>query len=214
MTVQPHRIANWLLACTAIAAPFAGTQAQPKPAEAATARANAAVVAALPFSDRQAFDDARRGFVAALPDALVPGAGDRAAWSMKPYAFLANDKAPDTVNPSLWRQAQLNAIHGLFKVTDGIYQVRGMDLSNMTIVEGARPDRHRSAAHRRDREGGARAVSGAPAEEAGGGGDLHPQPCRSLRRRQGRDQRRRGAGRQGHRLSRRNGFMATRWPRT
>lgn len=111
---------------------------QPKPAEPTTARANAAVADALPFADRQAFDDARRGFVAALPDALVPGPGpgDQPAWSMAPYAFLAADAVPDSVNPSLWRQARLNAIHGLFQVADGIYQVRGMDLANMTIVEG------------------------------------------------------------------------------
>jgi alkyl sulfatase BDS1-like metallo-beta-lactamase superfamily hydrolase len=107
-----------------------------RPAEPATVRANAAFAATLPWTDRQAFEDARRGFVAALPDALVPGEGPRPVWSMKPYAFLLADKVPDTVNPSLWRQAQLNAIHGLFKVTDGIYQVRGMDLANMTIVEG------------------------------------------------------------------------------
>lgn len=117
-----------------------GSRAQapvaPKPAEPATARANAAVAAQLPFADRRAYDDARRGFVAALPDALVAGTGPRPVWSMKPYAFLAADQAPDSVNPSLWRQAQLNAIHGLFKVAEGIYQVRGMDLANMTIVEG------------------------------------------------------------------------------
>ena len=47
------------------------------------------------------------------------------------------EEAPETVNPSLWRQAQLNAIHGLFQVSDRVYQVRGMDLSNMTIIEGA-----------------------------------------------------------------------------
>jgi alkyl sulfatase BDS1-like metallo-beta-lactamase superfamily hydrolase len=58
------------------------------------------------------------------------------AWNMGAYAFLDKAEAPATVNPSLWRQAQLNAIHGLFKVTDGMYQLRGMDLSNMTVIEG------------------------------------------------------------------------------
>ena len=57
-------------------------------------------------------------------------------WNLAGYKFLESDRAPDTVNPSLWRQAQLNQIHGLFKVTDRVYQVRGFDLSNMTIVEG------------------------------------------------------------------------------
>ena len=55
---------------------------------------------------------------------------------MKPYDFLKKSEARRRVNPSLWRQAQLNAIHGLFKVTDRIYQVRGFDISNMTIIEG------------------------------------------------------------------------------
>ena len=55
---------------------------------------------------------------------------------MKPYDFLKQNEAADSVNPSLWRQAQLNAIHGLFKVTERVYQVRGFDISNMTIIEG------------------------------------------------------------------------------
>src|SRR5690606_32186438 len=84
----------------------------------------------------KAFEDARRGFIAALPGAMVNNEDGSPAWSMLPYAFLGREQAPDTVNPSLWRQARLNAIHGLFKVSDGIYQVRGMDLANMTIVEG------------------------------------------------------------------------------
>ena len=90
----------------------------------------------LPFQDRNDFDDARRGLIASVPDARVVDAAGKPVWSMQPYAFLNADKAPDTVNPSLWRQAQLNAIHGLFKVTDRVYQVRGMDLANMTLVEG------------------------------------------------------------------------------
>lgn len=107
-----------------------------QPASAATEKAQQAVLSALPFSDRQAFADAQRGFIAQLPEALVPGAQDEPAWNMAPYAFLEAEQAPATVNPSLWRQAQLNRIHGLFKVTEDIYQVRGMDLANMTIVEG------------------------------------------------------------------------------
>lgn len=111
-------------------------------AQPATRAANAQVRADLPFANRSDFDDARRGFIAAVPDALVPSTtgAPNPVWSMKPYGFLQNANAakdsPDTVNPSLWRQAQLNAIHGLFKVTDRVYQVRGMDISNMTIVEG------------------------------------------------------------------------------
>ncbi len=97
--------------------------------------ANDAVRLELAIEDREDFEDARRGFVAALSPALVHGTGGRVVWDMESYAFLEGE-SPDTVNPSLWRQAQLNAIHGLFEVVPGIYQVRGLDLSNMTIVEG------------------------------------------------------------------------------
>lgn len=93
-----------------------------KPAQPDIAAANHAVLSELPFDDRLDFDDATRGFIATIPDA-------------DPYAFLKGE-APATVNPSLWREAQLDAINGLFKVTDGVYQVRGLSVSAMTIVEG------------------------------------------------------------------------------
>jgi alkyl sulfatase BDS1-like metallo-beta-lactamase superfamily hydrolase len=99
------------------------------------ADAHQAVRMSLPFGDEEDFEDARRGLLAALSPALVSGTGGRVVWDMESYAFL-DGECPDTVNPSLWRQSQLNAIHGLFEVVPGIYQVRGLDLSNMTIVEG------------------------------------------------------------------------------
>ncbi|MET3494130.1 alkyl/aryl-sulfatase [Variovorax boronicumulans] len=123
------------LACALGGAP-ALAQIAPKPPEAATLKANADMARTLPFANRQDFEDAMRGFIGTVPDALVPGAGPRPAWNMKPYDFLKASEPADTVNPSLWRQAQLNAIHGLFKVTDRVYQVRGFDIANMTIVEG------------------------------------------------------------------------------
>jgi len=110
--------------------------AQQKDAEPATRDANAALLKTLNLADTAAFDDAKRGFVASLPGGVVPGAGEAPAYSLKPYAFLDKSEAPATVNPSLWRQARLNAIHGLFKVVDRVYQVRGYDISNMTILEG------------------------------------------------------------------------------
>jgi alkyl sulfatase BDS1-like metallo-beta-lactamase superfamily hydrolase len=137
MESRPSRHA-WLVllfsaaSCIMSASPAPG---QSKDAEPATRAANAAVLQSLPFADRADFDDAQRGFIASLPDGLVSGDGQRAIWSMKPYAFLDASAAPATVNPSLWRQAQLNNFHGLFKVTDRVYQVRGLDDSNMTIVE-------------------------------------------------------------------------------
>jgi alkyl sulfatase BDS1-like metallo-beta-lactamase superfamily hydrolase len=107
----------------------------PKPAEPAVKALNNAFLSKLPFADRADFEDVTRGFVATLPDALVRGPSGNVAWSQKDFAFLEKD-APDSVNPSLWRQAQLNHSHGLFKVVDGLYQVRGFDISNMTLIEG------------------------------------------------------------------------------
>jgi alkyl sulfatase BDS1-like metallo-beta-lactamase superfamily hydrolase len=98
----------------------------------ATRAVQAAVAAGLPPDDGADMARARRGFIGTIVDAQVGG-----SWSMAPYAFL-NEPAPDSANPSLWRQARLNALHGLFEVTPGIYQVRGFDLSNITFIEGER----------------------------------------------------------------------------
>ncbi len=89
----------------------------------------------LPFEDRTDFDNAERGRVDALDPCVVKAADGRVVWDMEAYSYLDADR-PDTVHPSLWRQAQLCAKHGLFEVNPGIYQVRGMDISNMTIIEG------------------------------------------------------------------------------
>jgi alkyl sulfatase BDS1-like metallo-beta-lactamase superfamily hydrolase len=79
--------------------------------------------------------DVTRGFVATLDPCVVTAADGTVVWDMRDYAYLDGDR-PETVHPSLWRQARLVAEHGLFEVTAGIYQIRGFDLSNMTIVEG------------------------------------------------------------------------------
>lgn len=107
---------------------------EPKDASAQVRAANAGF--AMPPDDGQDFEDARRGFLGSLPDGVAPGAGSRPAWDMRRYAFLGREAAPGTVNPSLWRQARLNAIHGLFEVMPGVYQIRGLDLANMTLIEG------------------------------------------------------------------------------
>ena len=110
---------------------------EPKDATDATRRANAALAASLPADGGDDFDDARRGFIATIPGARIADAAGRVFWDMDVFAFEAGDApCPDTVNPSLWRQAKLNAIHGLFEVTPGIHQVRGFDLSNITFIEG------------------------------------------------------------------------------
>lgn len=88
----------------------------------------------LPFEDTQDFEDANRGLVAPLDEPVLAEDGT-VLWDNSTYDFLEGD-CPDTVNPSLWRQCQLAAIDGLFEVVPGIYQVRGMDLSNTSIVEG------------------------------------------------------------------------------
>src|SRR3546814_1250042 len=68
---------------------------------------------------------------------MIEGQSGNPIWNPQQYSFITTDaEAPDTVNPSLWRQSQLINIGGLFEVVDGIYQVRNLDLSNMTIIEG------------------------------------------------------------------------------
>ncbi|WP_395664545.1 alkyl/aryl-sulfatase [Methylocella sp.] len=109
-----------------------------KDATPATKAANDALLRVLPFSDKSDFDDARRGLIAPLPQEAIKGASGNMIWNPRQYDFIRQDAAaPDTVNPSLWRQAQLITLSGLFEVVPGIYQVRNADLSNMTIIEGA-----------------------------------------------------------------------------
>jgi alkyl sulfatase BDS1-like metallo-beta-lactamase superfamily hydrolase len=93
-------------------------------------------MSALPsFDDRTDFDNAERGFVAALTPGIIRAADGRVVWNSDAYAFL-DAPCPDTAHPSLWRQGQLCSKQGLFQVTDGIYQVRDLDLSNVSFIEG------------------------------------------------------------------------------
>lgn len=137
---SPIRLAGAALAACVLAAalvacsrraepPVAGGDASP-----AVLRANAAVAAAADLSDPPAFADARRGFVAA-PSGQVKDDAGRVVWDFDAFAFVEG-AAPATVNPSLWRQALLNNQVGLFKVTEGIWQLRGFDLANITLIEG------------------------------------------------------------------------------
>lgn len=96
---------------------------------------NTDVAKSLDLGDAQDFESARRGFIATDSPMEIKRADGQIVWSQEEYSFLEGE-APASVNPSLWRQEQLNSIHGLFKVTDGVYQVRGYDLANMTIIEG------------------------------------------------------------------------------
>jgi alkyl sulfatase BDS1-like metallo-beta-lactamase superfamily hydrolase len=108
----------------------------PKVASASVVAQHAATLAMLPFSDTRDFDDASRGFLGSREHATVVADTGRVVWSLEQYNFLVGNHAPTTVNPSLWRQSQLNMHHGLFEVVPGVYQVRGFDIANMTLIEG------------------------------------------------------------------------------
>ena len=107
----------------------------PKPASPPTIAAQQAVSAALPAEDGRDAEFAARGFIASRADPLIRAADGRAVWNLGSYDFVAG-AAPDTVNPSLWRHIGLLRRHGLFKVAEGVWQVRGFDVSNMTVVRG------------------------------------------------------------------------------
>lgn len=108
----------------------------PKEASSAVVAQHQAMLTALPFDDIADFDDASRGFLGTIEDAKITSSQGRVVWSLEPYGFLSETEAPATVNPSLWRQARLNMQHGLFEVVPGVYQVRGLDIANMTLIEG------------------------------------------------------------------------------
>ena len=97
--------------------------------------ANAEQRGLLPFADTADFADADRGFIAALDPCVITAADGRVVWDNDAYAFLRDD-SPPSVHPSLWRQSTLAAKQGLYEVVEGIYQVRGLDLSNITFIEG------------------------------------------------------------------------------
>lgn len=107
-----------------------------KPATAQTCQANAAVNQALDLDDPMVLEDANHGFLRTIPDARITREDGSVVWDLSVYRFLEEEASPDSVNPSLWRQARLNRLHGLYQVTERVYQVRGFDLANMTIIEG------------------------------------------------------------------------------
>ncbi|WP_423840500.1 alkyl/aryl-sulfatase [Vibrio mytili] len=110
----------------------------PKDATTSTIDVNNQVKQDLPFSDKKDFENAQKGFIAKQDVVTIKNEKGDVVWDLEAYKkYIGLDKpSPDTVNPSLWRNAQLNMINGLFEVTDGIYQVRGYDLSNITFIKG------------------------------------------------------------------------------
>ena len=106
-----------------------------KPPTATIEAAHREHLSALPFGDTRDFADADRGFIAKQEPCVITAADGRVVWDNDVYAFLTGD-APTSVHPSLWRQSTLVAKQGLYEVVPGIYQIRGFDLSNMTVIEG------------------------------------------------------------------------------
>ena len=103
-----------------------------------TTKRHAAALASLPSDDGTDAAKAARGLIAAAPVELeIRGEDDQVIWSLADYDFLRNaDQAPASVHPALWRLAKLNMNAGLYEVAEGVYQVRGYDISNITLIEG------------------------------------------------------------------------------
>lgn len=120
-----------------VAAPaFAADPAlEPKPASEATAAAQKAEAASLPEDDSRDLEFSQRGFIATRADPLILAKDGRTVWNLDAYRWMEGD-APATVNPSLWRHMKILRHHGLYKVADNIWQVRGFDISNMTVIGG------------------------------------------------------------------------------
>ena len=90
----------------------------------------------LQWDDQEDWEDAQRGFIAKLEDPVIRNNDGRPVWDLNAFAFLSKEQAPPTANPSLWRQARLNMLHGLFQIHERIYQVRGYDLSVISFIVG------------------------------------------------------------------------------
>ncbi len=104
-----------------------------------TRAAHARAAQQLPFEDREDFEESRRGLLRSEPSLQLRDGDGTLVWDMEAYAFARDtEQPPETVHPSLWRMARLNTAHGLFEVLPGVYQVRGYDISNMTLIEGER----------------------------------------------------------------------------
>ena len=108
-----------------------------KGASAFTKKKNYGFYRVLDFSDKREAEYAKRGLIEAPEELELTAKDGRVIWSQKAYDFLDEyEEAPDTVNPSLWENTRNNHVYGLFKVVDGIYQVRGYDMANLTLIEG------------------------------------------------------------------------------
>lgn len=100
-----------------------------------TIEANKRVYEELDFNDHTDFENAKKGLIAEWPDRYIKDEKGNIVYDFEKYSYIKGE-APDSANPSLWRQGELNAIQGLYKVKDGIYQIRGFDLAQMSLIEG------------------------------------------------------------------------------
>src|ERR1700723_3543156 len=127
------------LKCAIMMAAVAASSIAATPTE-TTRAAHQLVLQEYAFADRQDFEDAKRGLIEGLPGDVIHDAAGQVVWDLRPFlAFEGEEKpAPDTVNPALWRHAQLNNINGLFEVIPGIYQARGFDVAVATFIRGKR----------------------------------------------------------------------------
>ena len=134
-----HKIIALLLAVAVVSGCDQSPNSSPQSASSSAASqftiaSNRAFVENLDLDNQQDFEDARRGMVAEAPNAALTSESGVQVWDASAYDFIVGE-APDTVNPSLWRQAKLNNIRGLFKVDEGIYQLRGFDLANTSLIK-------------------------------------------------------------------------------
>jgi alkyl sulfatase BDS1-like metallo-beta-lactamase superfamily hydrolase len=152
-------------------------------AETATQKANEAMTQELNLADPQDFEDAKRGFIAAPEGKIMAADGTTVLIDFDAYKFV-DGKPPATVNPSLWRHATLNKGVGLYKVRDGVHQLRGFDISNITLIDGKTGWIVVDALTSRESSAAAMAFAAqAPGQQAGDGAHLHPQSRRPFRRR-------------------------------
>lgn len=105
-------------------------------ASAATAALFNTVSSTFDWNNDKDFENASRGLIARYPDATIKDATGRVIWTFPDFEAMRSQRTPHTVHPILWRQQQLNSANGLFKIADTVYQLRGFDLANMTIIEG------------------------------------------------------------------------------
>jgi alkyl sulfatase BDS1-like metallo-beta-lactamase superfamily hydrolase len=130
-----HTLAAAMLAGMAATSGAAQDNAEETAASPATNTAQQAAAGQLPAEGTRDAEFSRRGFLATRSDPIIPGANGKPVWNLAAYAFV-DGPAPATVHPSLWRHMRHLKHHGLYQVTDNVWQVRGFDLSNMTIIRG------------------------------------------------------------------------------